>query len=103
MSADDFKRRKDARKRVGLKLESTFTNRRGPRRNDVYAIGGGGIETDGSGEWRVVTRRAQRRRAEAGATMEGADCGVHTDATGSMIAFERLPRDEHASLFSYKI
>ena len=101
MSADDFKRRKDARKRVVLKLESTFTNRRGPRRSDMYVIGGGGIETDG-GEWRV-TRRAQRRRAEAGATMEGADCGVHTDATGSMIAFERLPRDEHTSLFSYMI
>ena len=35
--------------------------------------------------------------------MEGADCGVHADATGSMIAFERLPRDEHTSLFSYMI
>ena len=49
------------------------------------------------------TTGATTAGVEADATIEGADCGVYADAMGSMIAFERLPRDEHTSLFSYMI
>ncbi len=34
------------------------------------------------------TTGATTTGVEAGPTIEGADCGVHADATGSMIAFE---------------